>query len=832
MSNTQPGNDFIAHRRKDGEEQSLVRHLIETAQLAESISAKLGLPEIGKIIGLLHDFGKASNLFQGYLRSKQGLISPDEDGYVDAQRGEVDHSTAGAQLAFEKLASRGQEGKILAQFLALAIASHHSGLIDCLKPDGFNEFERRIIKKDNLTHLVEARSKLPDIEKQLDVILAQPIEQQFFEKLFRQMKEPNDSAETMCFKHGLLARFLLGCVLEADRLNTADFENPDNEEIRNYGKYVPWERLIERLEAKYAEYSQETAKMKTGSRAWEVNQLRAQVAQACLEAAQKPKGVYQLTVPTGGGKTEASLRFALHHAQAHGMDRVFYIVPYTTIIDQNADKVREILEKPEERDKVVLEHHSNLTPDKETRRHNLLAENWDAPIVFTTQVQFLEALFGSGTRDPRRMHQLANSVIILDEVQTVPIKIVHMLNAALRFLTHDCGATVVLCTATQPPLDKLPENPYRALTIQPEQKIIQNEAELFEKLKRVEVHDERKPGGLTNAEIADLAQKALDEKGSVLIVVNTRASAQALYQAIKDRNLGAALYHLSTNMCPAHRKDVLDNKIKPKLKAKEPVICVSTQLIEAGVDIDFGAVIRSLAGLNSIAQSAGRCNRHGLREGLGSVWVVNPQEENLDKLEDIKIGREHAQRVLNDFRDAPGIFEQDRIGLNAIAAYYNFYYQAQKDQMRYPVNANSAIGRNDDLFNLLSVNKLSVNAYQATHQNAAPEILMRQSFKSAAGEFRVIDSPTRGVVVPYEEGGKIITELCGAPALEKQGKLLKQAQRYSVNLFDHQLRKLLEAGAVHEAQEGAGIYYLDERYYSEEFGWSDEPVGDMKTLIE
>ena len=173
--------------------------------------------------------------------------------------------------------------------------------------------------------------------------------------------------------------------------------------------------------------------------------------------------------------------------------------------------------------------------------------------MFTTQVQFLEALFGSGTRNARRMHQLANSVIILDEVQTVPIKIVHMLNTALRFLTHDCGSTIVLCTATQPPLDNLPKNPYRVLTIEPEQKIIQNEAELFKSLKRVEVHDERKPSGLMNTEIADLTEHALDEKGSVLVVVNTRASAQGLYQQIKARNLGVATYHLSTNMCPAHR---------------------------------------------------------------------------------------------------------------------------------------------------------------------------------------------------------------------------------------------------------------------------------------
>jgi CRISPR-associated endonuclease/helicase Cas3 len=560
------------------------------------------------------------------------------------------------------------------------------------------------------------------------------------------------------------------------------------------------------------------------------------VAQACLDAAVKPKDIYQLTVPTGGGKTLASLRFALHHAQARTNDnekieRIFYIVPYTTIIDQNADKVREILEKADERDKVVLEHHSNLTPEQETRRHNLLAENWDAPVVFTTQVQFLEALFGSGTRDARRMHQLANSVIILDEVQTVPVRIVHMLNAALRFLTHDCGSTVILCTATQPPLDKLPENPYRALTIQPAQKIIQNEVELFEKLKRVEVHDERRPERWSNIEIADLVERALQEKGSVLVVVNTRASAQALYQQIKARGL-AETRHLSTNMCPAHRVDVLD-KIRAKLKSTEPIICVSTQLIEAGVDIDFGAVIRALAGLDSIAQSAGRCNRHGMREGLGSVWVVNPQEENLDRLIDIKIGREKTQTVFDNFRDAPETLDFDRIGLSAIASYYQHYYQARKDEMNYPVDAKSAVGRDDDLFNLLSLNTVSTKVYQNVHQaHPDPGITFRQSFQSAAKSFQVIDSATRGVVVPYAGGDEVIKDLCGAFALEKQGKLLKRAQRYSVNLFTYQFDNLVKAGAIKEVQPGAGIYHLDKQYYSDEFGWSDEPVNAMDTLIE
>ncbi len=563
--------------------------------------------------------------------------------------------------------------------------------------------------------------------------------------------------------------------------------------------------------------------------------MRSGVAQACLEFAVKSKGVYRLTVPTGGGKTLASLRFALHHAVAHTsegekIERVFYVVPYITIIDQNADKVREILELPDERDKVVLEHHSNLTPEEETRRHNLLAENWDAPVVFTTQVQFLEALFGAGTRNARRMHQLANAVIILDEVQTIPIKLIHMFNTAMRFLVHACGATVVLCTATQPPLDN-PGNEHRRLIIPQENHIIQKDKELFEALKRVEVHDERRACGWTKVEIADLAERALREKGSVLIVMNTRASARALYDEVKDRKL-AATYHLSTNMCPAHRMNVLEQEVKVRLKAKEPVVCVSTQLIEAGVDIDFGAVIRALAGLDSIAQSAGRCNRHGERDGLGSVWVVNPQEENLDRLPDIKTGREKVQTVLDDFRADADRFGGDRIGLQAIAAYYRYYFKVREREMDYPVDRNSSVGQDDDLYNLLSCNKIALDEHQrASRTSTAPEMVLRQSFRSAGKEFQVIDSATRGVVVPYEDGENVIAELCSAAELEKQYKLLKIAQRYSVNLFTHQFEKLYRIRAIQEVQPGAGIYHLDDQYYSEEFGWDEEPVGAMKPQI-
>ena len=822
-------NQLVGHiRKKDKLRQPLTEHLMAVSELSGQLASKIGLKEAGEIIGLLHDFGKASKEFQNYLLSGTGVINPDADGYVDseAMRGKIDHSTAGAQLIYEKLWNKGAKEKIAAQVLALAISSHHSGLIDCLEPDGQNNFKRRMEKPNVNTHKFEASSNLQEIDTKLNGLISPKVIDDIFIKLKSLQDKPEEPQNTLAFKAGLLVRFLLSSLLDADRIDTADFEVPGNARIRNYGQYHPWATLIERLDKRLNQFESRN----------EVDQLRTQVSQACFDYAEKHKGLFQLTVPTGGGKTLASMRFAILHAAHHKMERVFYIIPYTSIIDQNAEEIRKILEDKDASgnylDKVVLEHHSNLTPEEESRRQNLMAQNWDAPVVFTTQVQFLEALFGAGTRGARRMHQLANAVIILDEVQTIPINIIHMLNLALRFLVHACGATVVLCTATQPPLDKL-DNPFRALIINPEQRIIQNEKILFSKLKRVHVFDRRKVGGWSQKETAELAEKQLNEKGSVLIVVNTKKSAKALFQAIAGKGIsGVHLYHLSTNMCPAHRLNVL-NEIKEKLKPEtaDPVICVSTQLIEAGVDIDFGAVIRYLAGLDSIAQSAGRCNRHGVREGLGNVWIINPNDEDIGKLKDISIGMEQALRVLENFDKSPASFENDRIGLEMMAAYYTYYYYARKEEMNYKVGVSSAVGQEDDLFNLLSINSLAVKAYQRVSK-APLDIFLRQSFQTAAKAFQVIDMPTRSVVAQYgRNGSELVAELCSAPALEKQFALLKKAQRFSVNMYPHEFEGLYKKGILHEVQPGTAIFYLEEQYYSDEFGWTDEPVREMKTLM-
>jgi len=411
-----------------------------------------------------------------------------------------------------------------------------------------------------------------------------------------------------------------------------------------------------------------------------------------------------------------------------------------------------------------------------------------------------------------------------------------MFNVSLRFLVNNCGASVILCTATQPLLDKASwlekkiddDSAHRFLNISSGQRIIQDEHKLFKKLQRVKVYDKRKKtDGWSENETADLVKKEVNDAGSVLIIVNKKDSARLLYETLKGKNT-PDIYHLSTNMCPAHRLEVL-YLIKDRIEKKLPVVCVSTQLIEAGVDIDFGTVIRYLAGLDSITQAAGRCNRNGRRK-TGKVYIINPCNKSLDKLKDIKTGADNAERVLREYKKAPKTFDNDRIGLKAMKQFYTYYFYDRHQEMCYPVNSKSTIERDDNLFNLLSMNSVSCKQYEDLNHINYP-LPLRHSFQSAAKAFHAIDSPTRGVIVPYGKAGeRIVNDLCDAVMLEKQYKLLKTAQRFSVNLYPYEFEEMEKKQVIRPVQNGADIYYMNYQYYSNEFGWSKEIVTEMKSL--
>ena len=811
---------YIAHPG-----QSLEDHLFGVAAKAQRFAAKIGLAEQGELIGLLHDLGKYSGKFQAYIKSATEMINPDEDEYVDAGllKGKIDHSTAGAQYIWQALAGKGPLERCVAQVLGICVASHHSGLIDCLDADGQDIFGRRMSKSCEQTHVEEVRQVMdPRIRARSEELLKSTGLTGDLRELITRILSTNRSLPVVQqLQVGLMVRFLFSCLIDADRIDTADSECRRTRQFRPDGDYVLWSQLIDRLESYLLSIRMDSP----------IDSLRCEISRHCLEAAARPRGTYTLTVPTGGGKTLASLRFALHHAKQNKCDRVVYVVPYTSIIDQNAMVVRSILEPdsaPGDSGNVVLEHHASISPERQTWREKILCENWDAPVVYTTLVQFLESLFGAGTRGARRMHQLANAVIVFDEVQTVPIKCTHLFNSAVNFLVDHCNSTVVLCTATQPLLHQVSAQK-GAIRLSGNHKIMRNERRLFEELRRVEVRDQRKPNGWSYGHVAELALKEKHRAGSCLVIVNTKDAARKLFEACSPDTGNDERVHLSTDMCPAHRKREL-TRIKERLLNELPVLCVSTQLIEAGVDVDFGSVIRCMAGLDSIAQAAGRCNRNGRRARLGMVHIVNLADEHLGQLTDIKIGQEISARILDDHRSDATRHRANLCGPEALADYYNYYFFRRQEEMSYAVSA-SQIGHDDTVLNLLSCNSTAVSAYQKAGCNDATGRLLFQSFMTAAEAFKAIDAPTQAVIVPYgAEGRELISKLHGAFDVHLEFALLRRAQQYSVSVFPHVLDKLRVAGAVREVQKEARILALDERYYSAQFGLSTEPVSLMEIL--
>ncbi len=780
------------------------------ASICKQLTAKIKLPEAGELLGMLHDIGKYSADFQIYIKTETGLLNPDMDD-VDADaknmKGKIDHSTAGAQWIWQRFNRFGLQGCLVGQILAVCLASHHGGMIDCLRIDGENGFLKRVQKSDELTHLKTCiETADPGIKATIEEIATE----KFLKQVLKQITDIVDPGQKepdrlKYFRLGFFTRFLFSCLIDADRIDSADFECPENTKFRN-NKKVDWQIAIDRLEEKLVGFDVRNR----------VDELRNKISKRCLEAAAKQQGLYMLTVPTGGGKTLASMRYALHHAQKYQLNHIIYIIPYTSIIDQNAREIRKILERVGDESAWILEHHSNLEPEKQTWQSKLSSENWDAPVIFTTMVQFLEALFGGGTRGPRRMHNLGNSVIIFDEIQCLPINCTHLFCNGLKFLTDHAGSTAVLCTATQPLLNCVDKG-YGALDIPAENELAGDIANLFKELKRVNIENRTRPGGWTQEQITELAVSQVQEKGNCLVIVNTKDWAKILYELCADKlnqTDESIVFHLSTSLCPAHRAEVL-KEIRDRLDNKLPLLCISTQLIEAGVDVDFNSVIRFLAGLDSIAQAAGRCNRNGNND-ISQVYVVNPDNESIDLLTDIKTGRDKAERVLTEKG------HDDFLSPESMDRYFSYYFYERANEMKYPLTAKQA-GRQDTLLNLLSDNPLNVGKKTS--------LSLQQSFKTAGRIFKSIDAPIQAVIVQYKKGKGITADLCASPEPAKAYALLKKAQKYSVNLFPNVWDKLIRAQAVRPVQKGEEIYYLDERYYSPKFGVSTEVVNDMDALF-
>lgn len=832
---------FIAHYRlSDQTPQSVLDHLTETALLCEHFCSKIGLPISGLLLGFLHDLGKYSDAFQKFIYAATGLNGVEAMKEAESMPAhERDHATAGAQYLWKFITKDSPATKkIHIQALCAALISHHSrsGILDFIDLQGASPFLTRIDKPDHLSHLSESLAKADAIIiSKIDEAIAKWETQQEGKQRITAIHKLL-GAELFPFHMALYARFLFSCLLDADRINTIDFEDPSKSELRNLTNPPNWAALLECFEGHIKQFLSDAP----------INKIRTAISEECRKAADRSERILTLPVPTGGGKTLASLRFALHRAagNTHPIDRIIYVLPYTTIIEQNANEVRKILG-----DFAVLEHHSNLSDDKDTKANRVLSENWDAPVVFTTMVQFLDALYSSGTKAARRMHQMANAILIFDEIQCLPIKTVHLFNNAINFLTTQANTTAVLCTATMPLLEKVSQT-YGHLRIPENSCIISNRKALSNQLRRTQIIDNTRAEKWSFDHIVHFALEQQTNHQSLLIVCNTKDSARTLFDRIKSVTTHPVV-HLSTNMCPAHRQQKISfirKRIDPK--NPQPLICVSTQLIEAGVDLDFGCVIRSLAGLDSIIQAAGRCNRHGHHKELKPVYVLNFAEELIPAaLAEIREGQEVTERVFREFKNAPAQFDHSLLSEEAMTLFYEYYFYKRAALMKYEIKARpkpehqkTEVSQDTNLIELLSKNEKSLTECKERGANKTPlELQLMQAHSTAAEAFRVIDAPTQGILVPYQadalDGSELISKLAACYANENMPlpakiKLHKQAQKFTVNAFPHIIQKLTESRAISEIHPGSGIYELAPAHYSEDYGITLEPLSEANYICD
>lgn len=799
---------FIAHiRSSDQEYQSVKDHLIETCLLAEGFGEKIGMKHLAGLASLLHDVGKYTYEFQEYLlEAVQNPESP-------PRRGSVDHATAGGKMLhilFNKKENP-TTTRLLTEIVGNAIISHHGYLHDYINTKAESNYLDRINKDLEEFDDVMTRFFAEVISKKdfIDYVNKASDELEFF------LKNTPDSEKEKSLM--FLTKFIFSTLIDADRTNTRLFE--DNTELDLYHHEELFSQYYQKLLNKLNTFKSDT----------QINKLRNEMSQQCDNKASSPSGIYTLSIPTGGGKTLASLRYALKHAQLHNKKRIIYVLPYTTIIEQNANEVREILQD----DENILEHHSNVIFDDYDDEHEdglvnsiqklkLAKDNWNSPIIFTTIVQFLNVFFAHGNRNTRRLHNLMESVIIFDEVQKVPVKCITLFNQALNFLKRFGNSSILLCTATQPALDFVESS----LEVESDAEIIFNIDNVVNAFKRVEILDRTDSGPISTQELADFIISQTDKVKSQLIILNTKTVVRNLYQTLKNEKLtDISIYHLSTSMCGDHRTLLLE-EIKDKLQKNEPVICISTQLIEAGVDISFESVIRSLAGLDSIAQAAGRCNRHGEKE-RGYVYIIDHKEEKLSMLKEIKVGKNNSKKILIDMRNDPLLHGGNILSRQAMMVYFRNFYVELSTEIDY--NIKSLKRKMKDLLLIGRNQNELVHAYNRDNQQQL-QLFLTQSHKTAAKHFNVIDNLTTSVIVPYGEGENIIAELISSENINHLSSLLKKAQKYTVNLYDKEKHELMKSGGL-VFDKVNEVWILKDWAYNDEYGLDLTGEGESVNYI-
>lgn len=703
------GNDemkYIAHI--DGERiQTIKEHLEGTAKLSGEFAEKFGKQDWGYCCGMLHDIGKYSIDFQKRILG--------ENNY------RVDHSTAGARVCLEK------GGKY--SFLEYCIAGHHAGLPNY--GNNYDESTDSTLSGRRLKKLSDYQAYQTEIE--VPAINSMPID-------LKRTVNPD-------FSLSVFMRMIYSCLVDADFLDTEAFMK-EGKQGRNSGENI--EILFKKLE-NYISGWLKNQDIDT------VNGRRTEILKNCLEMGKTEKGLFRLTVPTGGGKTVASLAFALRHALENKMDRIIYVIPYTSIIEQNAKVFRDILGEEN-----VLENHCNVDYEssEELLPMQLASENWDKPIVVTTNVQFFESLFANKSSKCRKLHNIANSVIIFDEAQMLPNDYLKPCIAMIEELINNYQVSAVLCTATQPALASFFYERISAKELCPRME------EQFEFFKRTVFEN---VGVLTEN---DLIQR-LEKEYQALCIVNTKKRAQRIYKQLE----GEGVYHLSTSMYPKHRRRIL-REIRERLQKNKKCILISTSLVEAGVDLDFQSVYRELAGVDSMIQAAGRCNREGLRPAKESkvyIFQFEGKENVLGQRQQIDV----AKSMIADNRDVSD--------MESITQYFEMLYHIKGDSLD---------------------KKKIMDEFQNKRYN----------FAKVGKEFKLIEQNTKTIFINYETEANETLCLLKERGFTRSG--MRKASQYCITVYENEFNKLYGIGAIQPISEDIEDFYelRDEEKYTEKIG--------------
>lgn len=794
--------EYISHiRESDKKEQTVSEHSNNVAKIASEFGQAVQMSHTAWLQGILHDAGKLCTDFTEYIRGKS-----------DAKRGEIDHSYMGAKYLANLAIELYKESRLnpdAALLIGRTILSHH-GLHDWLTEDRENYFEKRtsIIKQDK-----EVECALPEIVsdgtlkkyyqesvKEYDA-MQQKMEQLYKEMIAKGEKEKRElSGDAKCvipaFYQGFLERLMQSILMDADQTDAANF----NDDIVYTSPKEPtgvWNNMEKQMQKKCTAFRKKTDL---------ISRRRMNISDRCAAFANHDVKICRLVVPTGGGKTLSALRFAIEYSQKHNVNQIFYIAPFNSILEQNSDVIREIAGEEN-----FLEHHSNVFSrleenENETERlstYQMRTERWDVPVIATTLVQFLNALFDGKSSSVRRMHHLCRAVIIIDEVQAIPAKCIHLFNLAMNFLTHICGSTVVLCSATQPCLEQAA---YPILLDKQESMTADFQAD-FDAFRRTVLHSAGEKS-FSYEEAAKFCTQQYQENGNLLLVVNTKQAALTMFQKLKERNgASATVLHLSTNMCPVHRRTVIQ-QMREQLSAHQPLICVTTQLIEAGVDISFRCVVRSMSGLDHAAQAAGRCNRNGEYDCC-SVYLIQLEEEKLAAaLKQIEKEQEITKKILF-FHE-----KEDLLHPQIMQNYFEGYLTTFQNQFSYPLPDSD----HETLLRLLSTNSNNAKQAEAKMHGSVPLRLKNhmQAFRTAGKKFQVIAEQTTDILVPYGAGEKLILDLNGELYGNAFPKLLRKAQQYLVSVYSGTLKALEAKDALIQLE--SGVLALKSGYYSLEKG--------------